>query len=75
MAALAWLGLMTPLLSAAAWSWEWHPAAAIHTATNRHGIIHLSIFICNLLEVSEMQARPRQAASTLKEPGRFGSER
>src|SRR5258708_4175088 len=68
MAALAWLGLMTPLLSAAAWSWEWQPAAANHTAAHRHGIIHLSVFICNLLEVSEMRALPRQAASTLMEP-------
>src|SRR5579864_301569 len=59
---------MTPLLSAAAWSWEWQPAAAIHNAASRHGIIHLSVFICDLLEVSEMRARLRLAASTLKEP-------
>src|ERR1700680_2817920 len=71
MAALAWLGLMTPLLSAAAWSCEWHPAAAIDTAANRHGIIHLSVFICNLLEVSEMRARTRLSGQHARGAGCF----
>src|SRR5258708_3262935 len=75
MAALAWLGLMAPLLSAAAWSCEWQPDAAIDTAANRQGIIHLSVFMCNLLEVSEMRARPKLAAGQVKEPGGGGRRR